>query len=457
MKYRTKVFGVAAVTLALQLVFSKGVRAQNLIRVVEDTDATQSVSLNGKAEAVFVSSSENLFIESSRPSLDTKKNPRKNASGMWEYTIELQLQTQEGMTPGRTFTITQSGSANKATFKKGKFVVNHRYYFRVEAVKNPIFLVDNTQSTDVHLKNGEAVVEVNSIVEVEVVTDPRLPCSIERNTTPAGYYSQSVIINMKEVERLRNEVQRQQMIYEDLNESLLDRAEHQEEVKESEWDSLLTMQQQKEALEAQLADVSMIRIKAEDSNELNIDISDLQVKQKRVYTVETRGQNTEEAKPHWMLLANYGLANVRQSSLGLTIAWAGRFGGYVNVMTNGSFGFHTDLSASMDEQYDYLWTDQTSKARLSVTAGGLFAVNKLGYVYAGAGYGIRNLVWHTMSGQSVAMTPGTYKGIALEAGMWFNLSDHALVSVGGLSQFPGPYYEMKVGVGYKFGYKYRLY
>lgn len=26
----------------------------------------------------------------------------------------------------------------------------------------------------------------------------------------------------------------------------------------------------------------------------------------------------------------------------------------------------------------------------------------------------------------------------------------ALASIGGLAQFPGPYYEMKIGVGYKF-------
>jgi len=317
-------------------------------------------------------------------------------------------------------------------------------------VRNPIFLVDNTQATDVHLKNGEAVVEVNSIMEVEIVTDPCLSCNIVRNTTQAGYYSQSVVINMTELDQLRNAVQRQRMIYEDLNESLLDRAENQEEVTESEWDNLLKMQQQLEEAEAQLADVLLIRVKAIDSNELGIDISDLQVKQKRVYTIETSGRNEDEYKPHWMLLANYGFAHVGQSSLGLTLAWAGRYGGYVNAMTNGSFDYHTDLTVSMAEQYDYLWTNQTSKARLLVTAGGLFAVKKLGYVYAGAGYGIRNLVWYTESGQSVAMTPGTYKGVALEAGMLFNIGSQALVSAGGLTQFPGPYYEMKVGVGYKF-------
>ena len=426
------------------------VHAQTLIRVVEDESKTKTVSLGGKAEAVFVSSQENLFIETSRPSLDKKKSSKKNSSGLWEYTIELQLQTQEGLAASRSFTITQAGSANKTTFRKGNFAPNKRYVFRVEAVKNPIFLVDNTQPTDVHLKNGEAVVEINSIVDIKVNVHPELSCQVNHNFAQAGYYSTELIIDMVAYDQLRSDVRRQQMIYEDLNESLLDRAEHQEEVTDSEWDNLLKMQQQKEVAEARLADVSLIRVKAKDSNELDIDISDLQAKQKRIYTIETGKFKEEEAKPHWMLLANYGFSPVRQHSLGFTLAWAGRFGGYLCYMTNGSFSFSTNLSATMDEQFDYLWSNKTSKTRMAVTAGGLFAVKKLGYVYAGAGYGIRNLVWYTESGQSVAMTPGTYKGVALETGMLINIGSHALVSAGGLIQFPGPYYELKAGIGYKF-------
>ena len=423
-------------------------KAQN-IRVVEDADRTQTVSLNGKTEAVFVANNDKLFIETSRPSLDVKRNIKKVNSSQWEYLFELQLQTQEGLASARTFTITQGGSANKTTFKKGKFLPNKRYYFIVESVKNPIFLVDNTQPTDVHLKNDEAAVEINSLVEVEVASDPNL-CTVSSNLTQAGYFSTLVIVDMKKLNAVRSEVERKQMMYDDLNESLLDRAEHQEEVTDSEWNELQMMQQRKEEAESQLADVSLIKIKAKDSNELNIDISDLQVKQKRVYTIETSGRNKDDDKPHWMLLANYGLANVGQHSMGLTVAWSGRFGGYISFMTNGSFKLTTDSSATMDEQYDYLWTGSTTKSRLAVTAGGLFAVKQVGYVYAGAGYGIRNLVWYTESGQSIAMSPGTYRGVALEAGMLFNIGKHVLVSAGGLVQFPDPYYEMKIGVGYKF-------
>lgn len=448
MKFKTKAICLAVVAIALQMVFGIQLQAQNLIRVVEDANSTQSVALNGKAEAIFVSQSDNLFIETSRPSLDVIKSPKKNLLGMWEYTIELEI--QEGTASGRTFTITQAGSANKTTFKKGKFAANKRYYFRVEAVKNPIFLVDNTQATDVHLKNGEAAVEINSIADFEVILDARSPCRIETNTTQAGYYSKSVIVNMVEFDQLRNDVQRKQIAYDDLNERLLDRAENQQTVAEWEWDDLQKKQQEKEEAEAHFADISYIRIKAKDSNELAIDISDLQVKQKRVYTVEKAGYKGDDNNPHWMFLGNYALANVRQSSMGFTLAWAGRFGGYVSMMTNGSFGFHTDHSATMDEQYDYLWTEETNKSRFLFTVGGLFAAKDLGYVYAGLGYGVRKLVWHTISGQSIAMSPGTYKGVALEAGMVFHIGEHALVSAGGLTQFPGPYLEMKVGVGYKF-------
>ena len=123
------------VCLSVQFIFGITTQAQSLIRVVEDESKSKAMSLKGKAEAIFVSSQENLFIETSRPSLDKKMSTKKNSSGLWEYTFELQLQTQEGLAASRTFTITQSGSANKTTFRKGNFEANKRYYFRVEAVK----------------------------------------------------------------------------------------------------------------------------------------------------------------------------------------------------------------------------------------------------------------------------------------------------------------------------------
>ena len=454
MAIKRRIFVSVLIWLAASFFFGLTAQAQSTIRVVEDANRSREVSLKGKAEAVFVSNNENLFIETSRPSLDNRHKVRKNASGLWEYTIELQLQTNEGPASDRTFTITQSGSANKTTFRKGNFEANKRYYFRVEAVKNPIFLVDNTQPTDVHLKNGEAVIEINSMMEVNIDVDPLLACQVKHVHAKAGYYSTSIIIDMKAYDSLRNEVQRQQIIYNDLNESLLERAENNIEVRESEWYSLQLLQQKKEEAEAQLANVSTLRISAKDSNELSIDISDIQAKNKRVYTIETMRQGEQEktkSDSHWLLLANYAFSNSFQQSVGFSVGWAKRFGVYASMVTNGNFVMQTDHTLSIDGQNttEYLWNGESSQTRFLVTVGGLLAQNELGYLYAGVGYGVRNLVWYTMSGQSVCITPGSLRGLALEGGMMFNVK-HVMVSAGVMAQPSGKYYEVKLGLGYRF-------
>jgi hypothetical protein len=442
------------VWLVLYLLSGMTAHAQSTIRVVEDTNRSKMVSLKGKAEAVFVSENATLFVETSRPSLDTKQKARKNKSGLWEYTIVLQIQTNEGPTLDRTFTITQSGSASKTTFRKGGFEANRRYYFQVEAVKNPIFLVDNTQPTDVHLKNGEAVVEINSMIEVNVNISPQLVCQVEQNHAKAGYYSTSVIINMKTYNELREEVQRHRIIYDDLNESLLERAENNIEVRDSEWYSLQLLQQKKEEAEAQLADVSTIRISAKDSNELSIDISDIQAKNKRIYTVESANRSEKEkvkSNSHWLLLANYAFSNTYQHSFGFTLGWAKQFGLYLSMMTNGSFVMQTDHTLNIKDKgsSQYLWNGKASNTRFLATVGGLYTPSDLGYLYAGVGYGVRNLVWYTIKEQSVCISPGSCRGLALEAGMMFNIKN-VILSAGATAQPSGKYYEVKLGLGYQF-------
>lgn len=154
-----------------------------------------------------------------------------------------------------------------------------------------------------------------------------------------------------------------------------------------------------------------------------------------------------------MLLANYAFSPIYQHSFGLTFGSAKKFGWYINVMTNGRFDFNFDQTATLDDNgvnTEYLWSGEVTTSRFSATIGGLYAINQFGYVYAGVGYGVRNRLWFTMSDQVVAITPGTYKGLALEAGLMFNLGEHILVSGGVLTQFSGAYYEMKLGIGYKF-------
>lgn len=439
------------------ILFPISMLGQSNIRVTEDVTRRQSVPLNGRAEAVFVSRSKNLFIESSRPSLDIKQTPTRNLSGKWEYVIVLQLQSSEGPVKDRTFTITQSGSTDKATFSKKTFVGDNRYYFLVEEVKNPIFLVDKTSPTDGHFVSGEAEVEINSILKIKVSTDSKLPCRIENHRSDAGYYSTSVIIDMREYESLRSKLRRQQIAYDDLNENLLERADKGENVSDDEWNTLETMQNQLERLSAQFSELSIINVSADESNELSINIENLQAKQKWVYSVESNQKSSwsrSYSRKRWLVMANYAFALSPQHSFGITVAQVGKFGWYVNVMTNGQFASPdqtcSEENATSLGSNSYFWTGEKTTSRWSASLGGVVALKEFGYLYAGAGYGSRNLIWYTQSGLPIGIESFCYKGIALDAGIIVNLNDHLPISVGYSGIGLAKYNEIKVGIGYRF-------
>jgi len=191
------------------------------------------------------------------------------------------------------------------------------------------------------------------------------------------------------------------------------------------------------------------------AKELGTNINNLPSAQieNEVKIVSNNTKSDSNQQSHGMLLANYAFSPIYQHSFGLTFGSAKKFGWYINVMTNGRFDFNFDQTATLDdngENNEYLWSGEMTTSRFSASVGGLYAINQFGYVYAGVGYGVRNRLWFTMSDQVVAITPGTYKGLALEAGLMLNLGEHVLISGGALAQSSGAYYEMKLGIGYKF-------
>ena len=279
--------------LLLQTFFAVTIYGQSII-INEDMKQRRQVSINGKVEVVFLSQENNLYIETSRPSLDEKKLPVKNNYGKWEYVVVLQLQSSEGTVNGRTFTITQSGSTDMATYSKKNFVADNRYYFIVETIKNPIFLVDKTVPTDGFFVNGEAAIEINSLVKISITTHPELPCRIESHRAEAGYYSTTIIVDMTKFETMSNEIKRQQFAYEDMNGSLLERAENGENVGDNEWNALETMERQLEQAYSRFSEISTIKVTSYESNEIVINIEDLKAKQKRVYSVESTNKDQND-------------------------------------------------------------------------------------------------------------------------------------------------------------------
>lgn len=146
-----------------------------------------------------------------------------------------------------------------------------------------------------------------------------------------------------------------------------------------------------------------------------------------------------------MMVGNYSLSNTKQHSVGLTFAYAELFGFYASIAGN-HLTLSPESTISPEQQQDYLWNGETSTSRFLVTAGGMYALGRFGYVYTGAGYSQRNLLWETMSGRLIAISPDSFKGVAVETGLLFNLKGF-LISVGGLKQINNPYFEIKFGLG----------
>lgn len=142
-----------------------------------------------------------------------------------------------------------------------------------------------------------------------------------------------------------------------------------------------------------------------------------------------------------------------QASFGVSVGQVKRFGWFVSLMTNGSFGGFRydgdcDREGFVDGNYYPYYTGESSKMRLSVMAGGLMRVTGPLLLRVGLGYGNRTLRWQTTEGHWYRNTAFSCQGLDLSAGLqlhWYGF-------VGSLeavtTQFN--YLETKIGLGYAF-------
>lgn len=157
---------------------------------------------------------------------------------------------------------------------------------------------------------------------------------------------------------------------------------------------------------------------------------------------ELRGEVVKERQKAENLL----MYNVSGSScFGLMYGRVARWGGYVRGKTNFSFDdapYTCDNSGvfNYDGEKDFYVVDKSSKrSRLGITGGVLFRPAGFLYLYAGAGYGYRRLMWHAktfdylseqQTGDVWAVNvPNSAEGVEAELGGIFRYKRWA-VSVG---------------------------
>ena len=165
------------------------------------------------------------------------------------------------------------------------------------------------------------------------------------------------------------------------------------------------------------------------------------------------GKQHNKIKRYNYFTLNFALDSYSKPSFGLTYGNVKKYGWYLNVMTNGRFKFPDRMCSAEDalslEKEGYFWNGKKSVSHWSVILGGVISIKSVG-IYAGAGYGSRNLIWYTQSGLSIGIESSCYQGIALDAGVIVILKDHWPISLGYSSIGLAKYNEIKIGIGYGF-------
>ena len=129
----------------------------------------------------------------------------------------------------------------------------------------------------------------------------------------------------------------------------------------------------------------------------------------------------------------------------------GRYGGYVSFRSNYVFG-KTDYLCGADGEIvgggKFWGTGEYRRKNLVACVGALIGVHDMFSVYAGAGYGMRDMDWQDVDGYWAKVSDWSYKGFAAEAGLMFSYK--RLVIAAGISTVKFKTASFTCGVGVKF-------
>ena len=150
----------------------------------------------------------------------------------------------------------------------------------------------------------------------------------------------------------------------------------------------------------------------------------------------------------FFFLANMAYSMSPQTSYGITLGTVKYWGWYLSATTNLDF---SSMGYEFVEPTEGYYTGKTSTSRFAATVGIVRRLNKIFYLKAGVGYGIRNLSWQKSDGDWVNIAPNSFSGLEASVGMQmmfghFVLSADAVVPPTKI----GKYCEARIGVGFAF-------
>ena len=150
-----------------------------------------------------------------------------------------------------------------------------------------------------------------------------------------------------------------------------------------------------------------------------------------------------------------GASVAPQWSFGITYGQVRILGWYVSAYTGTGYHFNGDYDLDLSNrptgdyplEVDY-FNGKTSRARFSLTGGMMFRTIKPLWLYVGAGYGYRSVVYGTRSGYWLKPQNNCYSSVAIEAGLVYNFR-RVVFSVG-FSTIGFSYIDGRLGIGFTF-------
>lgn len=172
--------------------------------------------------------------------------------------------------------------------------------------------------------------------------------------------------------------------------------------------------------------------------------------------------HAENTSSETFVMANVAYSIAPQTSFGLTfgsvkkLGWYASFNGNIRGFTNLATGFKMDAAEYECDQTgtistlttEYSYSGDKATSRLGATAGLVYKINDPLSVYIGGGYGYRNVLWKLDSGQWVKCIDDSYRGIAIDAGLVYNIGQLNLSL--GVQTIGVKYLEAKIGIGCSF-------
>lgn len=166
------------------------------------------------------------------------------------------------------------------------------------------------------------------------------------------------------------------------------------------------------------------------------------------YELQLRKGKEEQARS--LILATAGLSK-SQNSYGVMLGYVKKFGAYVRVRSDFNKVPETSKmcsSTGIVDGYQGWFTGNSQMSRTSVTGGGLIKIMNPLYLYAGAGYGVRNLVWEMYDGTYAKVRGSSYQGLETELGLILRAGPVALSAGISANSFKVP--EASLGFGFMF-------